>query len=79
MAIKERQVTLVDDNHIYKKVARVYEDYVATIGPGVHIFDTVVDTLINANVSQEEADAFPDMSDGRRQVAMERGLGLYED
>ena len=57
MAIKERQVTLVDDNHIYKKVARVYEDYVATIGLGVHIFDTVVDTLINANVSEEDIEA----------------------
>ena len=42
-------------------------------------YDLKVLIMTYANVSQEEADAFPDMSDGRRQVAMERGLGLYED
>lgn len=32
-----------------------------------------------ANITQEEAESFPEMSDGRRQVAIERGLGLSED
>ena len=42
-------------------------------------YDLKVLIMTYANVGQEEADAFPNMSDGRRQVAMERGLGLYED
>ena len=42
-------------------------------------YDLKVMFMTYANISEEEAEEFPTMSDGRRQVAMERGLGLYED
>lgn len=42
-------------------------------------YDLKVLFMTYAHITEEEAESFPTMSDGRRQVAMERGLGLYED
>lgn len=42
-------------------------------------YDLKVLFMAYANISEEEADLFPTMSDGRRQVALERGLGISEE
>ena len=42
-------------------------------------YDLKVLFMTYANISEEEADKFPTMSDGRRQVAIERGLGILEE
>lgn len=48
-----------------------------TIG---HIKDNLVALFVTyAHVGQAEAEKFPEISKGRRQVAMERGLGIGED
>lgn len=42
-------------------------------------YDLKVLLVAYAHVEEETAERFPDLSNGRRQVAMERGLGFYED
>ena len=42
-------------------------------------YDLKVLFMTYANITEEEAEKFPTMSEGRRQVALEKGLGLYED
>ncbi|MBQ9991120.1 MAG: hypothetical protein IJP31_09315 [Lachnospiraceae bacterium] len=83
----ERRIEVISDNlgYFYDELKpREYEDASRYTGEHGRYLEELKEDMgyllcAYAKITAEEAEDFPVMSDGRRQLAIERGLGLYAD